>query len=210
MESSSARRILHSHEALGIRPTDQSCHHKAWLHLDFVEYRNEQPHREKHDRRILLKERSAPYHYGKQKGQHTTWRVRTRGHRIAGICRYKARGGEAHTMVVTPKTISSSSWTTSLRWPWPLCGEGHSLESHVSHHTSHTRLTHVSHTSLTRLTHVSHTSHTRLTHVSHTSHTRLSHVSHTSHTRLSHVSHTSHTRLTCSVQGWRWMDQPRQ
>ena len=56
------------HEALGIRPTDQSCHHEAWLHLDIVDWRNEQPHHEKHDRRILLKERSAPYHHGKPKG----------------------------------------------------------------------------------------------------------------------------------------------
>ena len=23
------------HEALGLRPTDQSCHHEAWIHLDF-------------------------------------------------------------------------------------------------------------------------------------------------------------------------------
>ena len=56
------------HEALGIRPTDQSCHHEAWLHIAFVGWRDEQLHREKHDRRILLKERSAPYHYGKHKG----------------------------------------------------------------------------------------------------------------------------------------------
>ena len=28
------------HEALGIRQTDQSCHHEIWLHLDFVERRN--------------------------------------------------------------------------------------------------------------------------------------------------------------------------
>ena len=66
LENSSARRILH--EALGIRPTDQSCHHEAWLHLDFVGWRDEQPHREKHDRRILLKERSASFHYDEQKG----------------------------------------------------------------------------------------------------------------------------------------------
>ena len=56
------------HEALGIRPTDQSCHHEAWLHLDFDEWRSEQSHRERHDQRILLKERSAPYHHGKQWG----------------------------------------------------------------------------------------------------------------------------------------------
>ena len=56
------------HEALGISPTDQSCHHEAWLNFDFVERRSEQSHHERHDRRILFKERSAPYHYGKQKG----------------------------------------------------------------------------------------------------------------------------------------------
>ena len=67
MESSSARRILHFSMKLLV-PTDQSCHHEAWLHLDSVEWRSAQSHREKHDRRILLKERSAPYHYGKQKG----------------------------------------------------------------------------------------------------------------------------------------------
>ena len=55
------------HEAPGIRQTDQSCHHEVWLHLDFDEWRSAQSHHE-HDRRILLKGRSAPYHYGKQKG----------------------------------------------------------------------------------------------------------------------------------------------
>ena len=55
------------HEAFGIRPTDHSCHHEAWYHLDFVDRRNEQPHREEHDRRNLLKDRSVPYPYGKQK-----------------------------------------------------------------------------------------------------------------------------------------------
>ena len=58
---------LHSFEVVGNRPIDQSCHHEAWFHLDNVEWRNEQPHSEIHDRRILLKERSAPYHHGKQK-----------------------------------------------------------------------------------------------------------------------------------------------
>ena len=50
------------HAALGIRPTDQSSHHEAWLHLDFVGWRDEQLHCETYDRRILLKERSAPYY----------------------------------------------------------------------------------------------------------------------------------------------------
>ena len=57
------------HESLAIRQTDQSCHHEIWLHLDFVERRNGQAHHERHERRLLLKERSAPYHYSKQKHQ---------------------------------------------------------------------------------------------------------------------------------------------
>ena len=58
-----------SHEALRLRPTDQSCHHKAWLHLDFVGWHDVQPQREQHGRRIFLEERSSPYHYGTQKGR---------------------------------------------------------------------------------------------------------------------------------------------
>ena len=58
------------HQALGIRQTDQSCHHEVWLHMDFVERRNGQAHHERpEERRLLLKERSAPYHYSKQKYQ---------------------------------------------------------------------------------------------------------------------------------------------
>ena len=56
------------HEALGIWQTDQRCHHEVWLHLDFVEQRCSQSHHVRHDQRILLKERSAPYHYSEQKG----------------------------------------------------------------------------------------------------------------------------------------------
>ena len=56
------------HEVLGLRPTDQSCHHEAWLHLDFVDWHDGQSQREKHDQKILLKERSSPYHFGKKRG----------------------------------------------------------------------------------------------------------------------------------------------
>ena len=38
------------------------------LYLDFVGWHDVQPQREEHDRRILLKQRSSPYNYGKQKG----------------------------------------------------------------------------------------------------------------------------------------------
>ena len=50
-------------KTLGLRPTDQSCHHETWLHLDFVDWRNSQSHHEEPDRRILLKERLAPHHH---------------------------------------------------------------------------------------------------------------------------------------------------
>ena len=29
-------------KTLSLRPTDQSCHHETWLHLDFVDWRNSQ------------------------------------------------------------------------------------------------------------------------------------------------------------------------
>ena len=52
---------------LGLRPTDQSCHHETWLHLDFVDWRSTLSHHEEPDRRILLKERPAPPYQGAQK-----------------------------------------------------------------------------------------------------------------------------------------------
>ena len=54
-------------KTLGLRPNDQSCHHETWLHLDFVDRRSTQSQHDEHDRRILLQERSSPYHYGQQK-----------------------------------------------------------------------------------------------------------------------------------------------
>ena len=35
---------------LGLRPTDQSCHHETWLHLDFVDWRNTWSQQGEHDR----------------------------------------------------------------------------------------------------------------------------------------------------------------
>ena len=55
------------HKTLGQGPTDQSCHHETWLHLDFVDWRSTQSQHDEHDRRILLKERPTPYQYGQQK-----------------------------------------------------------------------------------------------------------------------------------------------
>ena len=54
-------------QTLGLRPTDQSCHHATWLHLEFVDWRSTQSHHEEHDRRILLEERPAACPYGQQK-----------------------------------------------------------------------------------------------------------------------------------------------
>ena len=55
------------HKVPGLRPTEQSCHHETWPHLDIVDWRNSEPHHEEPDRRILLKERPAPPHQGAQK-----------------------------------------------------------------------------------------------------------------------------------------------
>ena len=55
-------------DVFGVRPNDQSCHHEAWLHLDFFGWHDVQPQREKHCQRILLKERSSPY-YGNRSGR---------------------------------------------------------------------------------------------------------------------------------------------
>ena len=54
-------------KTLGLRPTDQSCHHETWLHQDFVDWRNSQSHHEEPDRRMLLKERPEPHHQGAKK-----------------------------------------------------------------------------------------------------------------------------------------------
>ena len=58
-------------EVLGLRPNDQSCQHEAWLHLDFVGRHDFQPQREKPSQKILLKEPSSPYHYGRKSGRIT-------------------------------------------------------------------------------------------------------------------------------------------
>ena len=52
---------------LGLRPTDQSCHHETWLHLDFVDWRNTWEPQGEHSRHISLKERPASFHYRQQK-----------------------------------------------------------------------------------------------------------------------------------------------
>ena len=54
------------HKNQGLRPTDQSCHHQTWLHIEFVD-RSTQSHHEEHDRQILLKERPSACPCGQQK-----------------------------------------------------------------------------------------------------------------------------------------------
>ena len=57
------------HDALGVRPKDQSCHHEVWLHLAFVDHHVDYDPLEGHEQRLLLKERSAPYQPNKERGK---------------------------------------------------------------------------------------------------------------------------------------------
>ena len=51
------------------KPTRAAITRYVWLHMDFVQQHNGHVHRERHERRLLLKERSAPYNYSKSKAQ---------------------------------------------------------------------------------------------------------------------------------------------
>ena len=53
-------------KTFGLRPTDQSCHHETWLHLDFVDWNNRWSKHDDYDRHISLKERPADYSHGLQ------------------------------------------------------------------------------------------------------------------------------------------------
>ena len=55
------------HDTLGLRPKDQSCHHEVWLHLAFVDHHGDCEPRERHEQRLFLKERSAPYQPSKER-----------------------------------------------------------------------------------------------------------------------------------------------
>ena len=44
-------------KALGLRPSDQSCHHETWLHLHFVDWNNKWSHQAYCNGNIRLKER---------------------------------------------------------------------------------------------------------------------------------------------------------
>ena len=54
-------------KTFGFRPTDQSCHHETWLHLDIVDWSNAWSKQGDHDRHIFLKERPAACSYGNRK-----------------------------------------------------------------------------------------------------------------------------------------------
>ena len=43
-------------QALGLRSSDQSCHHETWLHLQFVEWRNQWNHQAHYSVNIRIKE----------------------------------------------------------------------------------------------------------------------------------------------------------
>ena len=48
-----------SRQALGLRSSDQSCHHETWLHLHFVDWNNKWDHQAHYQGNIRLKERPA-------------------------------------------------------------------------------------------------------------------------------------------------------
>ena len=65
---------VHKHDAFSIprktlclRPTDQSCHHETWLHLDFVDWSNIWSKQDVYEQRISVKERLADCAYGNPK-----------------------------------------------------------------------------------------------------------------------------------------------
>ena len=53
----------------GLRPKDQSCHHEVWLHLALVNHHGDDEPRERHEQRLLLKERSSPYQPSKERSK---------------------------------------------------------------------------------------------------------------------------------------------
>ena len=57
------------HDTLGLRPKGQRCHHEVWLHLAFVNHLGDYEPRERHDQRLLIKERAAPYQPSKERGK---------------------------------------------------------------------------------------------------------------------------------------------
>ena len=117
--------------ALGIRPTDQRCHHEAWLHLDFVGWHDVQNQRDKHDQRILLKERSSPYHYGKKIGRisdimsdhslsswhrdHSCTLVRRSTSRVLCASKHKWSSMEDPVVLLERKFVRSSFGRTFVR-----------------------------------------------------------------------------------------------
>ena len=54
-------------KTLSLRPTDQSCQHETWLHLDFVDWSNTLSKQDDYDRHISLKERPAACSYATPK-----------------------------------------------------------------------------------------------------------------------------------------------
>ena len=54
-------------KSLGLRPTDQSCHHETWGHLVFVNWSNTWSRQNAYEPRISLKERPAEGGYGNPK-----------------------------------------------------------------------------------------------------------------------------------------------
>ena len=54
-------------KTLGLRPTDQNCHHETWLHLEFVDWSNTWSREDDYQLHISLKERPPDCSYRTQK-----------------------------------------------------------------------------------------------------------------------------------------------
>ena len=51
-----------NHDVLGIKPTDQSCHHEVWIHLLHVSARLvDRASRDGQYRRSIVRKRNSPY-----------------------------------------------------------------------------------------------------------------------------------------------------
>ena len=58
-------------QALGLRASDQSCHHEAWLHLHFVDWSNQWNHQAHYNGNIRLKERPQKRHISEILSDHS-------------------------------------------------------------------------------------------------------------------------------------------
>ena len=58
-------------QALGLRASDQSCHHETWLHLHFVDWSNQWNHEARYNENIRLNERPQKRHISEILSDHS-------------------------------------------------------------------------------------------------------------------------------------------